>query len=80
MSELRCPPTEFVNLRQLPADATILDYAARASEVSNRWRAVMDARADFRTTISAAGAMARAIDDLTTAIADSVACGDNRLS
>lgn len=78
MSDLRCPPSDHAE--PTPAPVTILEHAAAASDAANYYRAVMDDRADFRTMINAAAALARATHALTTAIADSVACGDNSLS
>lgn len=76
--ELRCPPTS--HMRSECAPQTILEHAAAASDAANYYRTVMDDRADFRTTINAAAALARATHALTTAIADAVATGDNLLS
>lgn len=59
---------------------SILTLAARASEAVNAYRHAMDTRADFDTTLRLAGAMSRAAEVLCIAIADNVACGDNRLS
>lgn len=78
MSDLRCPPSHHA--RPTIEPATILEHAAAASDAANYYRTVMDDRADFRTTVNAAAALARATHALTTAIADSVACGDNSLS
>lgn len=73
--ELRCPP---VNPGGAPQ--TILELAADLTSASDRYRASMDAREDFRVVLRHAGSLARAADALTTAIADAVACGDNSLS
>lgn len=59
---------------------TILGYAARASDAANAYRATIDARRSFEDTMRAGRRMAIAVDALTTAIADSVACGENTLS
>ncbi len=73
-----CPPSPSVN-DQPPKDATILELAARASEASNAYRDCMSERRPFRETMSYAGALARATDALTTAIADAVAMGDGQI-
>jgi len=74
-----CPPSPSVDAEP-NADATILELAARASEASNRYRDAMVERRGFRETMSYAGALARATDALTTAIADAVATGDGSLT
>lgn len=76
-SELRCPPVHPEGLR---APQTILELASELASASDRYRASMDAREDFRVVLRHAGSLARAADALTTAIADAVACGDNSLS
>lgn len=78
--EFDCPPSEYDDVCPKPAPVTILDYAALANDAANRWQQAMDARVDYRTMMSASGKLARATQALATAIADSVACGDNRLS
>lgn len=73
-----CPPYP---LPQRPgAGASILEHAAYVRAVANEYRAVMDARGNFRATVSAASRLAAASDALTSAIADAVAEGDNRLT
>lgn len=74
--DLDCPP--YVPARN--GVGTILELASRASDAASRYRATIDARADFDATLRAAGALARATHALTTAITDAVASGDNRLS
>lgn len=76
-SDLDCPP--YVPPRS-GDETSILALAARASDAANRYRAAIDARCDFDTTLRLSGALARATQSLTTAIADAVATGDNRLS
>lgn len=74
--DIDCPP-------YVPAPngaGTILELASRAADAANRYRATIDQRGDFDATLRAAGALARATHALTSAIADAVACGDNRLS
>ena len=78
--DITCPPYDFGRDCHLPAGATILELASRASDAANRYRDVMERRANFRDTMRAARYLADATDALTTAIADAVACGDNRLS
>lgn len=78
--ELDCPPHEFGRDCHLPAPATILEHASIARDACNRWRDVMESRADLRTTFRASRALADATEALTSAIADAVACGDNTLS
>lgn len=73
MTDIDCPPTV------LPRP-TILDLASRLNAASNAYREAMQSRAGFRDTLRAAGRLARAADELTAAIADAVAEGDNRLS
>ena len=79
VSDYDCPPWYGALEDTTPAD-TILDLVARASVAVERYRAAMDARADYRTTLSVAGQLARATEALVTAIADAVACGENTLS
>lgn len=59
---------------------SILALASRASAAADYYRSTIDARADYPTSFRAGRALARAVDALTNAIADSVATGDNRLS
>jgi len=73
-----CPP--YAAAVSPPADATILDLAALAARAADDYCTAMDNRADYRMTLRTAGALARATQALTTAIADAVACGDNSLS
>ena len=78
IGDIDCPPYP---LPQRPnADASILEHAAYVRAVANEYRAVMDSRGDFRATVGAASRLAAATDELTSAIADAVAEGDNRLS
>ena len=60
--------------------ASILELAACASSAANEYQRVIDARESFDASMRAGRAMAIATQALTTAIADAVACGDNRLS
>lgn len=74
-----CPPSPSVDAGP-SANATILELAARASEVSNQYQDAMSDRKGFRETMSRAGALARATDALCAAIADAVAEGDGSLT
>lgn len=76
LPEIHCPPY----VPPTAGNGTILELAARASHAVNRYRAIVDDRGDFDATIRAAAALSRATQDLTTAIADAAACGDNTLS
>jgi hypothetical protein len=76
LPDIHCPP--YVPPKA--GNGTILELAARAGHAVNRYRATVDNRGDFDATIRAAAALSRATQDLTTAIADAVACGDNSLS
>jgi hypothetical protein len=73
-----CPP--YDGATPVPAGASILELAARASAAADRFTSAMDAREPYPTCIRLAGSLARATQALSTAIADSVACGDNSLS
>jgi hypothetical protein len=73
-----CPP--YDGATPAPAGASILELAARASAVANRFQSAMDAREPYPACVRLAGTLARATQALSTAIADSVACGDNSLS
>jgi hypothetical protein len=73
-----CPP--YDGAIPVPADASILELAARASAAADRFQSAMDARKPYPACIRLAGTLARATQALSTAIADSVACGDNSLS
>lgn len=77
--DLDCRPY-YGRQSALPSDATILDYAAQASDAAGRYQRAMDARADYPTCIRLASSLARATQALATAIADAVACGNNTLS
>lgn len=76
MNDIVCPPYR-------PPDddgpASIFALAARASAAANRYRRLMDERADFRETVCAASNLARATERLTAAIADAVAEGDGQI-
>jgi hypothetical protein len=77
--DLRCPPSDTA--APATAEKSILALAARARAASDEYRACVDAeKLDFRAALAATNKLARAVDALTSAIADAVACGDNRLS
>jgi hypothetical protein len=73
-----CPPYSG-GQSPLPADASILDYAARASAAANAYQLAMDAREPYPACIRLASALARATQALATAIADEVATGNASL-
>lgn len=73
-----CPPVR--KPAEGPQSSSILSLAAELGSAADRYRASMDAREDFRTVLRHAGALARAADALTTAIADAVACGNGQLT
>lgn len=77
-SDIYCPPTPLPD--DTPDTPAILDYAARAHAAADAYQRAMDERTDYRACIRLASSLARATQELTTAIADAVACGDNRLS
>jgi hypothetical protein len=79
MSLYNCPPT-YLRLPPLPSDATLLDYAARASMAANRFQTAMDARTAYPVCVRLGAELARATQALSTAIADSVACGSDSLT
>jgi hypothetical protein len=77
VNEIDCPPYVVPSSGD---DASILALAARASHAVDVYRATVDARKGFDETIRAARQLAIVTQCLTSAIADAVACGDNRLS
>lgn len=80
---LRCPPYDASPVDVDGAGApivSILELASIASDAAEVYRSAMDERAPFRETMSAAGRLSSATRALTAAIADAVACGENRLS
>jgi hypothetical protein len=77
-SDIECPPYRLPD--PAPADASIMALAARASAAADAYRDQVNGRADYPACFRAAGVLARATGELATAIADSVACGNNSLS
>jgi hypothetical protein len=73
-----CPP--YDGATPAPAGANILELAARASAAADRFQSAMDAREPYSACVRLASTLARATQALSTAIADSVACGSDSLT
>lgn len=74
MSEYDCPPVRLPNKDGVPA------LASRVSVLADRYRSLMDDRADYRTLVREGAALARAAQRLTTAITDAInESPDNRV-
>lgn len=84
LGDIRCPPYQAPDAyRDSDGNGNPLSIMARVADAercAQRWRWHMDTRQPFDATLRAAANMARAIDSVARAVADSVACGNDSLS
>lgn len=82
--DLSCRPYVVPDAyRDSDSDGNPLSILARVEQAhrsAERWRWHMDTRQPFDATLRSAADMARAIDSVARAVADSVACGNDSLS
>ena len=70
---MRIDPECAATLLPASSDATILELASRVSHAANEYRTGIDERVEYRHVLRLSGILARAADELTSAIADAYA-------